>query len=258
MFRKSRAGLAGQQFVQQAEPGGGQDVQADVPEQVQRLHAPFREVQFQQHRLHSAELPAHIADDIGKIPDQPAVLVRRGLLGLGDDRSEHEVQQRTALQVLLGDVVLRLVLDFPDGLFFLRGQDGAEQAVGEDGAYFAMVEVPDSRFLPQVLLHRRHGGHQGIDGAARQRATHRHVDTVVLRRDGVQQGHQEVLVGQDEGRLHRISGVAAREDSRSKLCLAHGRRHAHNVKSGHSEAVRIHREGIREIPDILVHEDRGL
>ena len=190
-----RDGLAGQQFVQQAEPGGGQDVQADVPEQVQRLHAPLREIQFQQHLLHAAELPAHIADDIGKIPDQPAVLVRRGLLGLGDDRSEHEVQQRTALQVLLGDVVLRLVLDFPDGLFFLRGQDGAEQAVGEDGPDLAVVEVPVAGFLPQTLLHRGHGRYEGVDGAARERAAHRHVDMGMLRRDGIQQGHEEVLIG---------------------------------------------------------------
>ena len=194
-FAPERDGLPGEQFIQQAQPGGRQDVQVDVPEQVQRLHAPLREIQFQQHLLHAAEFPAHVADKVGKVPDQLAVLIGGGLLGPGDDRPEHEVQERPALQVLLRDVVLHLGLDGPDGLLLLRSQDGAEQAVGEDGPDLAVVEVPVAGFLPQTLLHRGHGRYEGVDGAARKRAAHRHVDVGILRRDGIQQGHEEVLIG---------------------------------------------------------------
>ena len=257
-FAPERDGLAGEQFVQQAQPGGRQDVQGDVAEQVQRLHAPLREIQFQQHLLHAAELPAHIADDVGEVADQQAVLAGGGLLRPGDDRPEQQVQQRPSLQVRLRDVVLRLGLDGLDDLFLLRRQDGAEQAVGKDGPDLAVVEVPFAGLFPQMLLHRGHGRDEGVDGAARERAAHRHVDMGMLRRDGIQQGHQEVLVRQDEGRLHRILRVAAREDFGGEFRLAHGRRHAHDMEGRLPEAVRIHRKGVREVPDILPHEDGRL
>ena len=257
-FPPERDGLAGQQFVQQAQPGGRQDVQADVPEQVQRLHAPLREIQFQEHLLHPAEFPAHIADELGEIADQFAVLVGGGLLGPGDDRSEHEVQQRPALQVRLRDVIFGIPLDGLDHGLFLRSQDGAEQAVRKDGPDLAVVKVPAAGLFPQALLHQGDGRHEGIDGTARERAPHRHIDVGMLRRDGVQQGHQEILVGQDESRFHRIPGIAAGQDLGGELRLSHGGRHVHDMEGGLSEAFRIHRERIREIPDILPHEDGRL
>ena len=87
-----RDGLAGQQFVQQPEPSGRLHVQVDVAQQVQRLHATLREVQFQQHLFYTTEFPAHVTDKVREVFDDPVILLRRSRFGFSYDRPEDKVQ----------------------------------------------------------------------------------------------------------------------------------------------------------------------
>ena len=253
-----RDGLAGEELVQQMQPGGGQHVQADAVEQIDTLEIALGEVQFQQHRLHAAEFPAHVTHDVREVGGEGPVPGGVGLLGLQDHGAEHQVQERPALEVLLRDVVFRVLLDLLDDLLLLRRQDRAEEAVGEDGTDLAVVEIPAARLLPQALLHRGDGGHQGVNRPARQGAAHGDIDAAVFRRDRVQQGHQEVLVRKDEGGFHRVVHVAAPEDFRGQFRLAGGGRDADHMESGHADAGGIDLESVRELADIVPHEEGGL
>ena len=121
-----------------------------------------------------------------------------------------------------------------------------------------MVEIPAARLLPQPLLHRGDRGHQGINRPARERASHRDIDAAVFRRYRVQQGHQEVLVREDEGGFHRVVHGTAPEDFRGQFRLAGGGRDADHVEGGRANAVSIDLESVREGDDIVPHEEGGL
>ena len=120
-----------------------------------------------------------------------------------------------------------------------------------------MVEIPAARLLPQPLLHRGDGRHEGVNRPARERAAHSDIDASVLRRNGVQQGHQEVLVRKHEGGFHRIVHGTAPEDFRGQFRLAGGGRDADHMESGRADAVSIDLESIREVADIVPHEEGG-
>ena len=257
-FAAERDGFAREELVQQVQPGGRQYLHADSVQDVERHQVPFGEVQFQQHRLHFPEFPADITDDSGQVFCNRMVLCFRHFLGLPDYRPEQQVEERAALQVRLRNKELSPGLHLPHDGLFLRRKGGPQQAVREDGTHVPVIEKPAARLLPQPELHRRHGGHEGIDGPARQGQAHGYVHPVLLRRNGIEQGHQQVLVRQDEGRLDRIVHPAAGQDVGGQFRLSGGGRDTDHMESRPGKPFRIHLECVREFPDIVPQEEGGL
>ena len=213
-----------------------------------------RELQLDGKRSIVLQSRGDMADKLHLVCSEGINLVPVRCLQVTDDRPEHQFEKPAPPQILLRDEQLGLLPYPADGGFALQTHCLSENAVGEQGTDLAVIEAPSVPPFSGMQKHCTDAFHHSVEGTCRHRVAHCHIYILYLRRDGVQKGHQERFVRQDNGRILR----GAAYDVRQQLDLAYGGWYANDLERRHLHTSRVRLETLRELPDILRHEERRL